>query len=261
MRSTNIFFLKPAEKKMGISVIKNHGSSTVECCRELQDSCHMLHEDMQNLRVCIQSALECPSQLDRCVPDNQIIAVAKTKPDLAIVAEAKMKHVNDGLNSFLLKPAGLSGSNLFAHLVCKRESSDALTCPSPHLDAEILESNRHALQTTKSMMTKREIMKESGGDGATMKLSARQLDHVGQVKSHSGLVNTKEAMDAFQRQLTLAKSVASMLQKFDKAAAAKKKNDFTSSAPTPALAKLSKKNDNVSKLTKPETCSLLFASR
>jgi hypothetical protein len=53
-----------------------------------------------------------------------------------------------------------------------------------------------------------------------------------------------------------------MLQEFDKAAAAKKQNDsvetFTSSAPT-ALAKLSEKNDDVSKLTKPETCSLLFA--
>jgi hypothetical protein len=111
------------------------------------------------------------------------------------------------------------------------------------------------------IMTKREIMKEAGGDGAAMKLSARRLDHIGQVKLHSGSVNSEEAMDAFQNQLTLAKSVA-MLQEFDKAAAAKKQNDsvetFTSSAPT-ALAKLSEKNDDVSKLTKPETCSLLFA--
>ena len=68
-------------------------------------------------------------------------------------------------------------------------------------------------------------------------------------------------MDAFKNQLTLANSVA-VIQELEKATAAKKKADcvetFTSSAPT-ALARLSEKNGDVSKLTKPEICSLLFS--
>ena len=59
-----------------------------------------------------------PSQLDRGVPDDNDIALSKTKPDdLLIAAEAELKNVSAGLNSFLLKPAGLVGADLFAHLI------------------------------------------------------------------------------------------------------------------------------------------------
>jgi hypothetical protein len=254
--------MKPTEKKLVVSVVEKHGSYTVECCRELQNLCHVPLKDMQHLRVCIQSAVECPSQLDRGAPADNEMAIARTKPALLIVAEAELKHVNDGLKSFLLKPPGLTGPDLFAHLIKKREISHAeSTSPSRHLNLEISESNRRVLRTTKLCMTKREIMKEAGGDGATMKLSARRLDHIGQVKSHSGLVNSEVAMNAFKNQLTLANSVA-LIQELEKAVAAKKAADsaetFTSSAPT-ALARLSEKNGDVSKLTKAEICCLLFS--
>jgi hypothetical protein len=135
--------------------------------------------------------------------------------------------------------------------------------PSWHLDVSISQSNREVLKTMKLMMTKHDIMKEAGDDGAMMKLSARgRLDHLAQVKNYSYLVNSEEAMSSFKNQLTkLALSVAT-IQEFDKTATAKKKVDsiniFLSLAPT-ALVKLSEKNDDVSKLKKLEICCLLFA--
>jgi hypothetical protein len=60
-------------------------------------------------------------------------------------------------------------------------------------------------------MTKRDIMKEAGVDGATIKLPARRLDHhLAQVKNYSCLVNSQEAMGSFKNQLTLALSVATI---------------------------------------------------
>jgi hypothetical protein len=196
--------------------------------------------------------VECPSQLDRGAPTDNEIAIAKTNPDILIAAEAELKHVNDGLKSFLLKLPGLTGLDLFAHLIKKQEISHVTsTSPSWHLNVEISESNCLVLKTTKLTMMKREIMKEAGGDGATMKLSSCRLDHIGQVKLHSGLVKSKEALNAFKNQLTLANSVA-LIQELEKAAAAKKAADlaetFTSLAPT-ALVRLSEKNGDVSKLT------------
>jgi hypothetical protein len=44
----------------------------------------------------------CPSQLDHGVPDSNSIAIAKIKPVVVIATETELKHINDGLNSFLL---------------------------------------------------------------------------------------------------------------------------------------------------------------
>ena len=165
--------MTPVEKKLVVGVVEKHGSYNVECCQELHHSCHIPYKDIPNLRVCIQSALECPRQLDRGAPDGNDVALGKTKPDLLIAAEAELKNVNAGLNSFLLKPPGPVGADLFAHLIRKRENSHSTASPSRHLNLDISESNRRVLRTTKVSMTKREIMREAGGDGATMKLSAR----------------------------------------------------------------------------------------
>ena len=54
--------------------------------------------------------------------------------------------------------------------------------PSRYLGVEISDSNRAVLTVDdKTIMTKREIMRDSIGTGATMKLAARKLDNLGRI--------------------------------------------------------------------------------
>jgi hypothetical protein len=86
-----------------------------------------------------------------------------------------MKDAAYGLNSFLVKPPGVTGEELFKHLRYRSMiSPSARTSPSHHLDVEVTDCQRQILKVTHKMsLTKREIMKDSNGEGAKMRLAAR----------------------------------------------------------------------------------------
>ena len=110
-------------------------------------------------------------------------------------------------------------------------------------------------------VSKRTIMRDTGANGANMKLAARKLDHMGFYKSHLGLTNSEDVMEKRKNQFMLAKSVGE-IQKFGVDAAQKKKSTAESSllymAPG-AKTKLATNDNDVAKLTKKEICALLMA--
>ena len=215
------------------------------------------------IRVCIECAKDHPDQLDRGVPDFEAIIVAESSPDVVIAAQAAVKDATHGLNSFLVKPPGVTGEKLFSHMRYRSIiSPTAKASPSHHLDVAITDSQREVLNVTHmTALTKREIMKDAAGVGQGMKLAARKLDSLGSIRPHSGLVNNEEKLAKMKNQVGLAKSIAD-IQAQDKAATLKKKDADTHALlllAANAREKLSVKNGDVSKMTKKEICSILLA--
>ena len=255
--------MSPVEKRAVVAIVNKHGSYTVDCCKELYGSCHIPYKDMQNLRVCVECAAECPAQLDRGALEPSEVAAHVNAEVLA--GKAVSTSIIDGLQTFELKPKGTTGEELFAHMIMKRAispSSKALLSPSCYLDLEVSDGNRSVLAAAIGRhVSKREIMRDAGGNGANTKLAARKLDQMGFYKSHSGLTNSEDVMARRKNQFMLAKSVGE-IEKFGVDAAQEKKLAAESSllemAPA-AKTKLAAKNNDVAKLTKKEICALLMA--
>ena len=61
--------MSPVEKKAVVAIVNKHdGSCMVGCCKELFKKSHIPYKDMQNIRVCVECAAECPPQLDKEAP-------------------------------------------------------------------------------------------------------------------------------------------------------------------------------------------------
>ena len=59
----------PVKKKAAVAIFNKHdGSYTVDCCEELSKKSHIPYKDMQNIRVRVECAAECPGQLDEEAP-------------------------------------------------------------------------------------------------------------------------------------------------------------------------------------------------
>jgi hypothetical protein len=97
-------------------LLLNYQGYSIDCFKELRDVCSIPIKDMQHLRVCIECAKEHAEQLDRDAPDADTIVVAKSNPDIIVAAQADLKGATHGLDSFLIKPPGLKGMDLFKHL-------------------------------------------------------------------------------------------------------------------------------------------------
>jgi hypothetical protein len=77
-------------------------------------------------------------------------------------------------------------------LIHKRQISPTknktMSPSTSYLGVEISDSNRAVLAVNdKTILTKREIMRDATGMGAAMKLGARKLDSLGRIKAHSSL--------------------------------------------------------------------------
>ena len=71
-------------------------------------------------------------------------------------------------------------------------------------------------------LSKNDIMRDAGGNGANIKVAARNLDIMGFFKSHSGLINSEDAVARNTNQAMLTKSF-SAIQKAKEDTAQKKK--------------------------------------
>jgi hypothetical protein len=53
-----------------------------------------------------------------------------------------------------------------------------------------------------------ELMKDAGGEGATIHLAQRKLDNLGYIKAHSGLANNDRRLKRLKNEAEMAASMA-----------------------------------------------------
>ena len=86
----------PVEKKQVFTAVAKHGGYTVACVDELRDLSRIALKDVQNARICVECALECPAQLDMLAPEEASLAVAESEE--VIEAELNMESATAGLS-------------------------------------------------------------------------------------------------------------------------------------------------------------------
>ena len=209
---------------------------------------------------------ESTTRLRSCTPSTSTLTAPSASasvvaPELA-AAEAAVKPATHGLTSFELKPAGMKGAQLFAHIsqFAQRDSKHTAREPSSYLDVEITAEQKMILAPTAQDPMCRALMADAGGQGAQKNLAKRKLDNIGDVKAYCGIQNDAERIRKLQAVGELAASI-SEIPRADKAARVAKKikvkvsSNLLDAAPA-AVAKLKVKGGDISKLTKPQISSL-----
>jgi hypothetical protein len=210
----------PDEKKQAMAIAKADDMNfSVACVRELHSKVHVPLGDMQNLRVCLELAVEDPSQLDRGLPEKH--AQAGTMPEAVATAAAQVSDINDGLESFMLHPKKVDGTQLysgaakFAHLskLARRSvSEDKGLTTSAYLDVEVSATQQKLLNPKPVDYMMHAIAKHTHGEDAKQSMAKRKLDALGFVRASSGFANDEVRMKRLKNQLNLASSLAQINQ-------------------------------------------------
>ena len=252
--------LLPAEKRLVVAIVeRNGGSYSAKCLNELHFEAHVMYPDMQKLRLCVEAAKENPHHLDQGMPEES--PTGNVAPELAAAVAAQLP-VTHGLATFQLKPLGLKGDALFAHMVAFRARHGGTERPSQFLDVEMTDDQARILAPTMQDLSVQAILKDAGGEGATKKLAKRKLNTAGAITSHCGLQNHPERVNKLISALELAASLAeiSALTKANKHKdKCKADTELLDLAPA-SLQKLlgEKLKGDVTKLTKKEICAISF---
>ena len=124
-----------------------------------------------------------------------------------------------------------------------------------------MDKGQHILFNPSQMdLSVRELMRDAGGDGATIRMAQRKLDNLGYIKAHSGLANDDRRMKRLQNAAELAASMAEIAVVQATAEKNKKtteRHDLLKLVPD-AIVKFNEKGRDVSKLTKNEITALLM---
>ena len=123
-----------------------------------------MYPDMQKLRLCVDAAKESPHHLDLGMPEES--PTGNVAPELAAAVAAQLP-VTHGLAAFQLKPLGLTGDALFAHMVAFRAHHGGTERPSQFLDAEMTDDQARILAPAMQDLSVQAILKDAGGEGAT----------------------------------------------------------------------------------------------
>jgi hypothetical protein len=197
----------PADKKQHVSIINKHCGFTVDCVKELFTEMHVPVKEMQHLRVCYELATRHPEQLEMELPVESAIVVA---PEVKAAQEAQ-KPATHGLRAFELKPVGLKGLELFEHLTTfARRRWVGSFQPSAALNVEMTADQTKIFAPTPQDLASRELMKDAGGEGATLRLAKRKLDAIGDIKAHCCVANAPERIERIKRGMELAASLAAI---------------------------------------------------
>ena len=206
----------PEEKTLAVEIFGEHEFQfNMECVRMLHDRLHVPLDDMQNLRVCIDHAIEDPSHLERRLPD-----VTVQVPAEAAEAQAALVDVNDGLISFQLHPKKPDGSQLFTpaqkfdHLIKMARRSvpvrDELKI-SDHLDIAVSkEQSTVILNPTPVDYMMHTIASHTTGEGAKRRVAKRKLDALGSASGVCGVLNDGPRLLQLKNQLCLTESIATI---------------------------------------------------
>jgi hypothetical protein len=186
--------MTPHEKKGVTAVAEAHVRQfTVECVTDMHLACSIPMKDMQNLRLCLECSWENPAQLDMEEPialDNQTAISAEVTE-----AQGLVKDASSGLEWFRLKPPGMKVQKLLDHMFFQRQLSfktkeTHLYMTNSYLKIAINPSNIEVLKyMTAPDLSKRAIVNDCAGNGATLNLAARKLNQTVYVQRHCGLVN------------------------------------------------------------------------
>ena len=86
-----------------------------------------------------------------------------------------------------------------------------VTLPSKFLDVLVITYNRAVLKYAAELfMIKRNIIRNYVGLNATMKLAAINMDKMGYIKSHSGIVNLSKRLMKMRNQMQMLRSFSEM---------------------------------------------------
>jgi hypothetical protein len=124
---------------------------------------------------------------------------------------------------YQLKPEGMKGEELFAHMIRFREShnwkgnefdeSDVMVSPGRYLDVKVKPGNQAVLRAVAgsivggNITAKINILKDAFGSSAKMKILKCMLDLYALIKSHSGIVNSESNLNRMKNQMMRAKSL------------------------------------------------------
>jgi hypothetical protein len=257
--------MTPHEKKGVTEVAEAHGRQfTVECVTEMHLACSNPMKDMHNLRLFLECSWENPAQLDMEEPialDNQSAISAEVTEAQGLVKDASL-----GLEWYQLKSPGMKGHKLLYHMFFQRQLSfktkeTYLYMPNSYLDIAIKPSNIEVLKyMTAPYLSKRSIMKDCDGNGATLNLAARKLNQTGYMQRHCGLVNTDVKVRKLKKALQLSQSMATITngQCSERAQQRVEKQLENRTLAPVALEKLKGKNGELSKITKNEILSIMY---
>lgn len=281
--------LHSSKKKNAMLIVKNHNGFTVDCLKELDSSCTIDLSMAQDFRLCYECALENPSHLDRdastscnhnvivtqapSAPTN-IDTIPPTQEDFVALEANVQTNVLNGLANFQLKPPGLSGLQLFGHMIKFRELHKAAkecfctftTEPSQYLDVEVSHANRCVCAATANELcgtcldTKRNIMADSFGTNAKARLARRKLNATAGFKSQCAVLNSEEALRRHENFQKMTAAIAELdATKAEKKNVAKEDLKKTlMDASVAALTKLIAKKGKVSDLKKNEMSAILL---
>jgi hypothetical protein len=203
--------------------------------------------------------------LDLGVPPPEQVARAQNIPELD---EA---HASNGLASFQLKPDGLTGEDLFNHMLKfgtldtkyspSSKKHNTVRKPPAWLDVEMTDDQVEVMRPKSIDHMLMEAMKDAGGQGAMTKLVKRKLDMFGNVNLHcSSMANDEKKLNLLRNKLQLAASIAE-IYRMDKADAQAKKHaerEIKKTLAPAASVKLAEKQGDVSKLTKAEIVAIVY---
>jgi hypothetical protein len=170
-------------KRKGVAAVSeaHDRQVTVECVTEMHLACSIPMRDMHNLRLCLECSWENPKQLDTEEPialDNQSAIAAEVKE-----AQGLVKDASSGMEWFQPKPPGMKGQKILDHMFSQRQLSfktneTRLYMPNSYLDIALKPSKIEVFKyMTAPYLSKRAIMNDCAGNGATINLAARKLNH------------------------------------------------------------------------------------
>ena len=135
--------------------------------------------------MCYRVSKDKPETVERepssAMQDGDGASSSSSSSSTSLTGGVKAPDVLKGLDSFLLKPPGMKGVELFEHMLKRGRLSatdagpHAKHRPSNALDVAISEENEKILSLTPQDFTLRNIMKDAGDKGATMKMVKRKL--------------------------------------------------------------------------------------
>jgi hypothetical protein len=259
----------PEEKKLAMTIFEKHDSSfTVACVKELSETVHVPMADMQNMRVCLDLAIEDSSHLERSGAPQKAAVV---KPTEVAAVSAGLKDVNEGLRSFQLHPKKRDGTQLlsgyakFEHLckVTRRSTPEGTTlAPSRYLDVEFSATQQRLLDPSSTDFMMHAIASTVTGEGAKQSLAKRKLDALGNVRGTCCFANDPQRLKRLRGQLELAESLAEInKQKTDERATLKSTATAALVEKAPeAVAKITsgKAAGDFQKMTMPEMKAIAF---
>ena len=246
-------------KKLRNVITKNENKFTVQCLKELHQQCHIPYNQMHHIRViheCVNNT-KYAGLIDIVRHANTNKVKIKKDEDEVVEIKKKLVPANHSLNTYLLKPKGMKGMELFNHMLRYRGTHAGDIKPNEALGIDLDKRQAAIIMPSKSSLRQHEIMQDAIGQNAQLKVAKRKLDNLGFIQSHSGIQNNPERIERLKNQLEITASLAEINAQKDKEKEEKllELQDEYRKMERGALQRYMRIGD---KITKKEICSLLY---